>query len=624
MLKLISHLFFLVFLVIITNTAYSQSNIQNNYDVKFYHITVTANTTSTFLTADTKIGFVINSQSDSVVLDFGSQMKITALWINGKSSEYYHRKNQLIVYSNFTKDKSYTIEISYKGDGAYPNGEEAVRLKEYLPYGFYFYTLTEPYSSKYWFPCKEVLTDKADSVFVDILIPDNLKAGSVGLLTDVVETDTGWVQYQWKSYYPTSFYLISIAFGDYLDYTFQYNNEQDTFPVVNLIYNSEEFLQEEKDRIDTTSCLLDIFTDLYGPYPFREEKYGHCLVPAGGGMEHQTMTTLGNFSFNLVAHEMAHQWFGDYVTCSTWNDIWINEGFASYSEYLVYEYLGDTEAAFSWIGYAHELAMTSARGSIYVPDSVVDDESRVFNYNLTYKKGASILHMLRYEINNDELFFGALKSYLKKFEFGTASAKDFQQQLESFCDIDLESFFEQWYYGSGYPIYSFKWYQEDGEFVIICNQKGSDPENTAFFKQTLPVLLTFPQGDTLIKIPINEPETKWTVSVDQPVYYVTIDPEDVSLEDVNSVSRNDSLSSVTLKNILIYPNPAKNSIRIYSNIQYKTISLSFHNTDGRLVKSIKDIVPDGSEHNIADLQPGLYLVSVDFGDQHGTLKLIKS
>ncbi len=611
-------------LLLLFNTFIVSGTTQNNYDVKFYHISVEAKNTSTKLSAITDVGVVAMQNSDSIILDFGKQMTINDLRVNNKKVEFSHKNNKLIVYDHFYSDLYYTVKISYAGDGAYPKGEEAVILKEYSPFGYFFYTLTEPYSTKYWFPCKEVLTDKADSVFVDISIPDEFKAGSVGLLDTVVESDTGWVQYQWKSYYPTSFYLISIAFGDYLDYTFQYTNGEDSFPVVNLIYNSQDFLQQEKERIDTTKTFLDIFTDLFGPYPFKDEKYGHCLVPSGGGMEHQTMTTLGNFSFNLVAHELAHQWFGDYVTCSSWNDIWINEGFASYSEYLVSEYLGSDEDATSWMAYAHELAMSSDRGSVYVPDSVVDDESRVFNYNLTYKKGAAILHMLRHEINNDDLFFGALKSYLEKYKYGTASAEDFKEHVESFCDIDLEAFFEQWYYGSGYPIYSFNWYQENGEFVLVSTQTTSDPAYTPFFKQTLPILLTFPHGDTLIEVPINDPVTTYRVSVDKPVYYVTIDPGEICIKDVQNVSRLDSLSSVALKEILIYPNPASTSIRIYSNFQYERIDLRFINIDGRLVKSINNVIPDGSEHNITDLQPGLYFVSIETGDKHGLIKLIKS
>ncbi len=103
------------------------------------------------------------------------------------------------------------------------------------------------------------------------------------------------------------------------------------------------YFKQNKAAIDKTGDLILLYSDLFGDYPFANEKYGHCVAPFGGGMEHQTMTTLVNFSFLLVAHELAHQWFGDFVTCSTWQDIWINEGFASYAEYLANQYLKSQE-----------------------------------------------------------------------------------------------------------------------------------------------------------------------------------------------------------------------------------------------------------------------------------------
>ena len=158
--------------------------------------------------------------------------------------------------------------------------------------------------------------------------------------------------------------------------------------------------------------MITSFSRLLMDYPFSEEKYGHAMAPMGGGMEHQTMTTLQDFGFFLVAHELAHQWFGDHITCGNWQDIWINEGFASYMEYVAAQELLGQEAADGWMTNAMSVAKSRTRGSVFVPEEGVEDEYRLFDYALSYKKGAILLHMIRYELDDDDLFFGALRQYL--------------------------------------------------------------------------------------------------------------------------------------------------------------------------------------------------------------------
>src|SRR5690606_34514429 len=134
---------------------------------------------------------------------------------------------------------------------------------------------------------------------------------------------------------------------------------------------------------ENTADFIELFSGLYGMYPFADEKYGHCMAPISGGMEHQTMTTQGFFEKSLTAHELAHQWWGDYVTCGTWANIWINEGFASYSEYLMLQNLFPSQAAGD-MQQRHTNIMSQAGGSVWVADST--DESAIFDSRLVYNK----------------------------------------------------------------------------------------------------------------------------------------------------------------------------------------------------------------------------------------------
>ena len=199
---------------------------------------------------------------------------------------------------------------------------------------------------------------------------------------------------------------------------------------------------------------------MFGTYPFISEKYGHCVAPLGGGMEHQTMTTLANFNFLLVAHELAHQWFGDYVTCGSWQDIWINEGFASYAEYIACQYLQSQTNADLWMADAQTYVKSETDGSVFVPEAFSTDEERIFDYRLSYKKGAAIIHMIRGELQNDSLFFSILRDYLDRYKNDVATGEDFKEVLEEKSGRDFTAFFNQWFYGEGYPSITVNWKHE--------------------------------------------------------------------------------------------------------------------------------------------------------------------
>ncbi len=235
-------------------------------------------------------------------------------------------------------------------------------------------------------------------------------AGSQGLLTNVSVLDNNQLRYEWKSNYPIAYYLISFAVSDYQEYNIYAKPEgleNDSILVQNFIYNHPNYLNSYKTNIDATAPMIELFSDLYAMYPFKDEKYGHCITQLGGGMEHQTMSTMGGFSFGLVAHELGHMWFGDNVTCATWSDIWVNEGFATYTDYLANEKLISWNAGQNFMISTQNNVMSQSGGSVYVPPSEATPDNiwRIFSGRLSYDKGAAIIHVLRHELNDDDLFF---------------------------------------------------------------------------------------------------------------------------------------------------------------------------------------------------------------------------
>jgi hypothetical protein len=270
-------------------------------------------------------------------------------------------------------------------------------------------------------------------------------------------------------------------------------------------------------------------------------------------MEHQTMTTLGGFDFGLVAHELAHQWFGDHVTCSNWQDIWINEGFASYAEYMALEGFKTTEECMDWLANASSLVMSQPDGSVAVPEDELTNDNRIFNYRLTYRKGAYIIHMIRHELGNDELFYDVLNSFQQQYADSVASADDFMHTLELLSQRSFETFFDQWYYGEGYPILSFRWEQANDSLTIHIGQQASAPSKTPFFEIPIDIRIYYLGGDTMLRVHQHSASQTIHIPFSKRVYNLSPDPELFLLREIRSVER---ILPDNTSGFAVFPNPA--------------------------------------------------------------------
>ena len=288
---------------------------------------------------------------------------------------------------------------------------------------------------------------------MNLTIPSALKGVSNGLLIATIDNGNGTKTWQWRSSYPISTYLVSVAISNYVTWTDFYVpvTGGPAMPVQHWVYPEHEIAARQDFSV--TVPQLEFFSNLFGEYPFVTEKYGHAIFASGGAMEHQTVTS---YDFNLirgdnrydwiVAHEMGHQWFGDSVGPAIWNEIWLNEGFASYTEALWQEHLFGAPALRSYMA---SLDTRPFCGPVYAPTCGLFSDT-------VYNKGAWVLHMLR-GVMGDADFFDGMRDYVAAFEGGSATTNGFRAIMETASGQSLTTFFNNWVFSTGNPTYQWGW-----------------------------------------------------------------------------------------------------------------------------------------------------------------------
>jgi len=513
----------------------------HDYDIKFYKIDIEADDASTDIRGYVEIIAEITVPAlNRFTLELAEAIRVDSVRINGLTTSYSRHDDLLHILSPTPLSiggKCYVtvfyVATGIKSDGFFSAVTNRRDKSWDIPVTW---TLSEPYNAKNWFPCKQYLPDKADSAYIFVTVPKNLKAGAPGVLTAVTPIHGGKARYEWKSRYPVAYYLLSFTIADYRDYTVFAHPKGTDKPVSvqNFIYNRDGYLEKNKALIDTTTALIELYSELFTPYPFADEKYGHCVAPMGGGMEHQTMTTISDFYFLLTAHELAHQWFGNLVTCASFQDIWINEGFASYAEYLALERMDTPEEALDWLHEAHSMASWEQCGSVFVPAKAIDDHWRIFSAGISYKKGALLVHHIRRIINDDDKFFDVLRGFLRKYSFSVATGMDFKQYLEEQTGIDFTTFFDQWYFGEGFPIFDLSWKKGNGFVELLVEHTGS-ASVTPQFVINLDVRLEKANGvDSLLLLPIRDNRELFRIATSGDVTGIEIDPGYYVLKQIHS------------------------------------------------------------------------------------------
>lgn len=600
------------------------------YDVHFYQLDLSMTNLNTNIEdASTTVIASARVDLDSALIELHQNFVISEIQVNDQVVSYKRQATALIIPVNATSGQQFKLKINYSGTPATaatnPLGGGGMTNATSQRWGEKVtWSLSEPYSAFEWFAVKQSLRDKIDSCAVNITVPSTCKGGSNGVLKQVVDLGNGTHRFEWKHNHPIDYYLISVAIAEYIEYNVTANpiNSQPVL-IQNFIYDNPATLVEFKDDIEETADFIEVFAKKFGPYPFANEKYGHCMAPLGGGMEHQTMTTQGLFDKELTSHELGHQWWGDHVTCASWSDIWVNEGFATYSVYVMMEDLYPNEKA-QYIQDQHNNVMSQPDGSIWVKDSL--NTNRVFNSRLTYDKGSSIIHTLRYLINDDAKFFQGLQLYQTRFADSTAIAVDFKNVMEEITGMNFDAFFEQWYFGEGYPTYSAKWNQIDGDLLLEINESVSANAITPLFTTDLEVLFSRQgKADTTLRLPITAKKNQFLIKgLGQLLTLKALDPSNDIINMTGSISKNPNFvagvdDAVENEIVTIYPNPSNGPITIKMG-ETGTYQYTLVDTRGRVIQSAS--FDTQTEINLSDKPVGTYLVQITNDNGLSTSKLV--
>jgi aminopeptidase N len=591
----------------------------DQYDIHFYDITLEVSNTATSVNGNVFIeGTVISAGMDTFWFELKDNLTIDSVYVNGIKRNTIIRQNNVVLVplpATIPQQETVNTRIWYGGVAQQAGFFSGLSTGFSNTWGVNVsWTLSEPFSAPDWLPCKQDLWDKIDSINFNGIATNPNKVGSLGLLTSIVPMAGNKTRFEWKTRYPTAFYLIAFAvtnYAEYISYAKPAALAGDSILIQHWVYNATNSSNVSavnfyKNQLDATNDMMDVFSDLFGLYPFWEEKYGHMQSAMGGGMEHQTMSTMGGFGQDLTAHELIHQWFGDYITCATWSDIWLNEGFASYGEYLYRQFGVSQSSADSWMTSAHNSARQPT-GSVYVPAG--SSVNRIFSGNLTYKKGGSVMHMLRWEMENDSLFFNGLNDYLVAKANDVSTTDELRQILETSSGLTLQPFFEDWVYGEGFPTYNVRWNQIDSTVFVEVNQTTSSPV-TPLFRNKVPVRLVIGGTTRTLRVDPTQGVNRFQVSGN--VTAAQLDPSNIILKGTtSSISRNTNLglsvADLELLSFKLYPNPAADFAVVETTLEQ--FELRLMDIQGRELQRLhseagKMTLPTTS------LQPGIYLVQL--------------
>ena len=564
---------------------------QEKIDIKFYELNLDIDFNSSRIRGSVTVNGVIgNIYPDFIELDLYDNMTVDSILQNNIPILYLHENDMLkIPISDITLDDEnlFSLTIFYQGTPDHC-GAGGFKFDEHQNIG-HVWTLSEAYCARSWWPCKDDPSDKADSVNIIISVPIEPAyiVASNGLLSSTT-INNNKKTYFWKERYPITTYLVSLAIYPYTKWVDQYVSpiSSDTMLIEHYVFPDR--YEASYPNYSLTKDMLSFFSELFGEYPFISEKYGHADFTWGGGMEHQTLSSMGSFSQNLMVHELGHSWWGNLITCKTFNDIWLNEGFARYCQALWAEHMYGREAYFDFM---NNHAYYGA-GTIYVENP--SSNSQIFSAGLSYNKASWVLHMLRHKVG-ETMFFDILKSYASNdsLSYNAASTSDFQKVCEDISGLDFEQFFQQWIYGEKYPKYELSWWHEGNG---IYNVKIDQVQSYNFFSMPIDLKFSGSAGpllvDTTIVIENNNSSQLYEFSgFNFLVENVMLDPENWILKEATySVNEIDNILPDRVEVEKAFPNPFNSKVKLsfYINPQFGDthVSVNIFDSRGKIVESL--------------------------------------
>jgi aminopeptidase N len=416
----------------------------SGYDVQSYNLKLMLDPATAFIQADVMITATSTAQIQQASLDFIG-FDIDQVTFLGQTASYQRQANKLLVNLPVVvpTGKEFVLEITY-------SGEPVDEASAYIPFVAHIgmirpdsqsmYVASEPDGARYWFPCNDHPRDKAMYRF-ELTVPKGMTGVANGKLigepkaiVDAFPSGKDGVLYVWEHNYPvaTAFVTVAVAKYERID-----GRSPKGIPLRSYIFpNQVERFQTFETHIGE---MIDWLSDLYGPYPF--EEFGYVMVKGlGASLETQTMVVLDEAMLNeeTLVHEMAHMWFGDWVSLDSWGDIWRSEGFATYNQFMWAARNQPSQLDQTIRGIENYLDANPSGYPLNYPP-----REDMFGSD-SYIKGAVVANALREKVG-DQAFFDGLRRYFKDYGGGTASHLQFQAEMEKAAGIQLDDFFAKWF-----------------------------------------------------------------------------------------------------------------------------------------------------------------------------------
>ncbi|KEY19983.1 M1 family aminopeptidase [Kaistella antarctica] len=584
-----------------------------NYDLKYQRLEMDLDPAEYFVNGTVTSHFVPNQNISSIYFDFSNVLTVSEVKYHGASLPFTQLSTKELKIDFPTALAAATLDsLSIKYSGAPDSSGSAGDAFSTSTQGGtpVLFTLSEPYGAQEWFPTKQSMNDKIDKVDIKITTPFQYNVASNGkLFSETILPGNKKLTF-WQTNYPIPAYLVALGITNYT----KFNDVMGTppFPFVNYVYPSTAANATTMANINWTKDIMNVFEEYFGPYPYRNEKYGHMQFGWGGGMEHATMSSMGGFSKGLIAHELAHQWFGDKVTTGAWNDIWLNEGFATYGAHLANEKLLMTNAQFkSFLADEISYITNSTSGSVYVADANLGNTNAVFSGRLSYSKGGFVVRMMKWVLG-DVAFYQALKEYHSRpnLAYNYVRTDDLKNSLLQSTGKDFTEFFNDWIYGQGYPSYQIKWNQTADKVIRFKVGQTQSHPSVSFYEMPLPIKITGTGGQVVyLALDHTSDGQGFAEALTFNVASVQFNYDNQMITKGSTVTKDTGILAVndTAKNEMrIYPNPVKDQLSI-EGIS-KDEKYEIYSVDGKRVN--KGTISNGNTINVNALPKGVYLLKI--------------
>ncbi len=591
-------------------------NIIDNYDISYHRCVWQVDPAVQYIAGNITTYFKpLTSGFDTILFNCSNLLTVDSVLYQGNAIPFTHSSDLIRAAfpSPLAVNVSDSVTVFYQGAPTTSGfGSFMTGVHNSVPV---LATLSEPYGSSDWWPCKNGLTDKADSLDVLITTPAAYRAASNGLLVN--ETTNGNLKtYHWKHRYPIVPYLVCMAATNYVQYTHNVPFGNTNTTILNYVYPEDSASAEWQTAFMVP--VMQFYDSLFGLYPFADEKYGHCQFNVGGGMEHQTFTFVGGFHYELLCHELAHHWFGDKVTCGSWEDIWLNEGFATYLSGLCYEFL---QPAW-WMPFKQgriSYITSQPDGSVWCDDTTT--HTRIFDDRLSYAKGGMFLNQLRWVIG-DSAFFNGIRNYLNDpaHAYGFARTANLKAHWEAEYGQSLTWYFNDWFTGEGFPSYLISWDQQGSQVTFTVNQVQSHP-SVSFFELPLPIKFKNATQDTTIRINHTFSGETFTATIPFAADSLIFDPELWIISANNTVT---SIAPLTLDPyIIMLPNPIHDELRVLFYKNHDRVVYEIHDINGKQITKGEARQPRILEVDMSRCAVGTYLVSFEADGMRCVKKVVK-